>query len=215
LNLAALKFILSQTIFLQAQALADKGLDMPTLEMVVINRDTVYAEEMADVFEMVQDRFPSKHLYGIEVLGKVEVKHDTKVLIRGKEYKAHEYANLMRKMKKFKEFLGVKGPFLGLAYDPMVRIYTEITARGVETGIEVLRDYVHENTVVYSCFGVPVNKNFDSALHTLGHVAGLRHHVEPIDIMYYNLLQEQTKLKTLDSSGKYFCEVCEENLKRQ
>lgn len=187
---------------------------MAKIELLTINKNIVHAEEMADIVERAYDFFPYNLWDGVEVLGGVEIPHDTKIKINGESYPAHTHINLIEKLKKVKETLKIDNPLIGISYDPLVRPYVAYDSGMMRVFVELLIDYVHKDIVAYSSFGVSPSKSTDFAVHTLGHLGGLRHHEKPTDIMYYALATDKNlKINFLGIFHRYFCKRCKRNLK--
>jgi hypothetical protein len=195
---------------------------MSTIEILPINTDSVYAEEIADIVERAFDYFPYNLWDGVEIIGPMKVDYDTEILIDKEAYKAHEYIHLVKRLKKLKDVFKIKNPLIGVSYDPFVRIYNAYEGDGFKRFVEVMRDYVYEDTVIYSLFGAPSEKYTDAMVHTLGHVSGLRHHNKPVDIMFMDLIEPKKKFIDIENwkinfrgfFGDYFCKKCKQQLKK-
>jgi hypothetical protein len=68
--------------------------------------------------------------------------------------------------------------------------------------LHLVHDYVDERIGVVSLFRINKGSSSKVVAHGLGHNRGLRHHQEPIDLMYSGLL----RTPTLRVEG--FCKVC-------
>jgi len=92
--------------------------------------------------------------------------------------------------------------FLGITTDPVVAMYHFFDRTSFKKALYLVHDYVDEKVGVVSLFQVKEESSRKLVAHGLGHNRGLRHHVEPIDLMYSKLLNSLT----LQVDG--FCEVC-------
>jgi len=116
--------------------------------------------------------------------------------------------NLMERLEKLKKSFNIKRPLVAASYDPLVRIYSAFEKGALMTFADVVRDYVHDDVVMFSLFGISPEKSIKTMIHTLGHLGGLRHHEKPIDIMYIDPISE------IDMD-EYFCKRCDEHLKEK
>jgi hypothetical protein len=71
-----------------------------------------------------------------------------------------------------------------------------------------VHDYVNTEVGVVSLFGIDEEDAVRVSAHGLGHNMGLRHHNEPIDLMYARLLNGKT-------NKEGFCDECVDKIEHR
>jgi predicted Zn-dependent protease len=89
-----------------------------------------------------------------------------------------------------------------------VATYYFFDGKGFKRTFYLVHDYMDETIGIVSLFQVNENSINKVVAHGLGHSKGLRHHLEPIDLMHPRLL----RATTLEVEG--FCKVCMKKLTR-
>jgi len=97
---------------------------------------------------------------------------------------------------------------LGGTPDPVVALYCFFDGKNFKKTLYLVHDYVTEKVGVVSFFQLDEENSRKVVAHGLGHNRGLRHHMEPIDLMYPELL----RFPILQVEG--FCRVCLRTLKK-
>jgi predicted Zn-dependent protease len=90
---------------------------------------------------------------------------------------------------------------LAITPEPVVALYYFFNGKGFKRTLYFVHDYVDETVGIVSLFQVKTKEADKVIAHGLGHSRGLRHHLEPVDLMHPELLRT-----ALDIEG--FCKVC-------
>lgn len=175
---------------------------MPLLEMLTINEGGRRHEEIMEIIWRALEYFPRGLWEGVNYLGNADMRHDVKIKFRESIYGAFIFNNLMGKIKRIKSALGIKNLLLAVTSDPIIAVYHRFDAKRLNQVANLIYDYVSWDAGVVSLFRVGDEKASKIIAHGLGHNRGLRHHYEPIDIMYEGLLEH----KNIRKDG--FCNDC-------
>ena len=179
---------------------------MQSLAVLTIGRKQDKKKDLVKIVEEGSGYFPTETWDTIEHVGELRFEHDFKIAIDQNSHEGFLFQKIIRKIRRTRDPNEPMGLLLGVTSDPIVVTYDFFDRTGFKRAIYLVHDYVDEKAGVVSFFRV--NKEFSSKLvaHGLGHNRGLRHHLEPIDLMYSELL----KSSTLQVDG--FCEVCQRKL---
>ncbi|MBS7607517.1 hypothetical protein KEJ14_06760 [Candidatus Bathyarchaeota archaeon] len=175
---------------------------MPFLEMLTINEGEKRHEEIMEIVWRALKYFPKGLWEEVNYLGNANIKHDVKIKIRESIYGAFIFNNLIGKIKRIRSALGIKNLLLAVTSDPIIAVYHRFDARRLSQVANLIYDYVSWDTGVVSLFRIEDERASKIIAHGLGHNRGLRHHAEPIDIMYEGLLE----YKSIRKDG--FCNDC-------
>lgn len=158
-------------------------------------------EEMVRVVEDASGYFPTYIWEDIEYIGKLSLQHDFKVAASGESYGAFLFQKLINKVRRVRD-PNRMSLLLGITANPVVAVYHFFDRTRFRKAVYLVHDYVDEKVGVVSLFQVDEESSSRLVAHGLGHNRGLRHHVEPIDLMYSALLSSST----LQVDG--FCKDC-------
>ncbi len=175
---------------------------MGSIDILLINGEL---EERRDVIKLVEDAsgyFPKETWDEVEYFAKLVLEHDVTIATGGESSGAFLFEKLTKRIRRIKDSSGLKNLLLGITPYPIVGGYHYFDGRRFKKTHYLVHDYVDEKIGVVSLF--QVNDDFASKVvaHGLGHNRGLRHHVEPIDLMYSKLLR--THVVKVEG----FCRVC-------
>lgn len=180
---------------------------MRSIDVLLIN---VEPENRRDAIKIVEDAssyFPTETWDDVECLAKLILEHDVTIATGGESLGAFLFEKLTKRIKKIRSSNRLMNLLLGITPDPIVAVYYFFDGRQFKRTIHLVHDYVDERIGVVSLFQVNKGSSSKVVAHGLGHNRGLRHHREPIDLMYSELLRTHT----LQVEG--FCRVCLRKLK--
>lgn len=175
---------------------------MSSMEMLTINEASKSIKSILEIVWRALEYFPKGMWDEVKYLGNVNISYDVKIKIRGMPHKAFIFDNLLTKIKSIRRAIGIRGFLLAVTVDPIVAVYPRIESRGISHMISLVRDYASSDVGMVSLFAMEDETAIMVTAHGLGHSRGLRHHSEPIDLMYEGLLRS----KTLGREG--FCGDC-------
>ncbi len=175
---------------------------MQSISVLTISGEQEDKRDMVKIVEDASSYFPTETWDDIRYVGKLSLKHDFKVATSRESYGAFLFQKLISRIKRIKDSNKLMSLLLGITADPILAVYHYFDRTKFKRALYLVHDYVDEKAGVVSLF--QVNKETSSKLvaHGLGHNRGLRHHAEPIDLMYSRLLSSHT----LQVDG--FCTVC-------
>jgi predicted Zn-dependent protease len=175
---------------------------LPSLEVLTINRG-LEGDDLLEIMCRALNYFPKGLWDRVNYLGDVSMKYDVKVRSRENVYNAFIFNNLIEKIKRIRKMLQMKNLLLAVTRDPVIAIYHrfKFEVEGISQVASLIHDYVSSDVGVVSLFRVDEEAASKIVAHGLGHNQGLRHHVEPIDIMYEGLLKH-------DVLNEGFCDDC-------
>ena len=162
---------------------------MQFLDMLTINEKPRNKEDLLEIIWKAFDYFPEGVWEGINYLGNIKQKHDLKIKSEERVYGAFIFDGLKDMMIEMKNAL--KSDYdllLAVTHDPVVAIYYRFELEKIKRIINLIRDYVSKDIGIVSLFEMEEESATKIAAHGLGHNQGLRHHTEPIDLMYARLL---------------------------
>ncbi|MFQ6064843.1 MAG: hypothetical protein ACE5L6_05135 [Candidatus Bathyarchaeia archaeon] len=180
---------------------------MQLLDMLTINEEPKSKEGLLETIWKAFDYFPRGIWEEIRFVGNIIVKYDLKIKTREKIYGAFIFNNLMRKIREIKNVFESRGLLLAVTYDPVISVYHQFELESFKRIINLVRDYVSRDVGMLSLFEILDETATRVAAHGLGHNQGLKHHVEPIDLMYGSLLDGHS----IKRDG--FCDECREKLR--
>lgn len=175
---------------------------MPSMKMLTVNEAGKSIENIIEIIWRALEYFPKGMWDEVRYLGNANIKYDVKIEIKGMLYKAFLFNNLLGKIKKIRGAMGIRDLLLAITVDPVVAVYPKIGSAGISHIVNLVRDYASSDVGIVSLFAMEDDTAIMVTAHGLGHSRGLRHHSEPIDLMYEGLLRN----KTLSKEG--FCEDC-------
>jgi predicted Zn-dependent protease len=175
---------------------------MQPIALLKINGQQEDKKDLVKIVEDASGYFPTDTWDDIEYIGKLSVEYDFKVATSRKSYGAFLFQKLIKRIKRIRDSDRLKSLLLGITADPIVAVYHFFDRTSFKKALYLVHDYVDERVGVVSLFQVKEESSSRLVAHGLGHNRGLRHHAEPIDLMYSKLLSAPK----LQVDG--FCEVC-------
>ncbi len=180
---------------------------MESINVLIIGGDPEDKKDMVELVEDASSFFPTEIWDDIIYIGKLSLEHDFKIKISRESYGAFLFRRLIDRMKGIKDSTRLVSLLLGITADPIVTVYHFFDETSFKKAIYLVHDYVNKKVGVVSLFRVKEDTSSKLVAHGLGHNRGLRHHAEPIDLMYYELLTAPT----LEVDG--FCKLCRRKLR--
>lgn len=172
------------------------------MEMLTINEAGKSIEDILEIIWRALEYFPKGVWDEVRYLGNADMRHDVRVEIKGSLYKAFILNSLLNKIRRIREAMKIKDLLLAVTLDPIIAVYPKLELKRISHIVSLVQDYVSNDIGVISLFNIEDNIAPKVTAHGLGHSKGLRHHSEPIDLMYEGLL----KSRNLDKDG--FCDNC-------
>ena len=177
--------------------------------MLTINEDDKSSVEISEIIWRALEYFPRDLWIGVNYLGNMNMEHDVKLRSKETVYRAFIFHNLIEKIRRIRKLLKIKEVLLAVTCDPIIAIYHRFEVEKLSCFANLIHDYVSGDVGVVSLFQIEEEKASKVVAHGLGHNRGLRHHVEPVDIMYEGLL----KHTALRKNG--FCNECLKRMIRE
>jgi len=175
---------------------------MCPINVLTINGAPENGRDLVKIVEEARRYFPSETWDDVRYLGKLSLKHDIKIATSGESLGAFLFEKLIERVERAKDSSEMLSLLLGITPDPIIAVYYFFDGKNFKKTVYLVHDYVAEKVGVVSLFHVVKESSKKVVAHGLGHNRGLRHHVEPIDLMYPGLLQ----FPRLQVEG--FCKVC-------
>ncbi len=175
---------------------------MESISVLTISGEPEDKRDMVKIVEDASGYFPTETWDDIIYIGELTLEHDFRVKTKRDSYGAFLFQKLVSRMKRVKESNKLMNLLLGITADPIVAAYHFFDKADFKRALYLVHDYVNGKVGVVSLFRVKEETSSRLVAHGLGHNRGLRHHVEPIDLMYSKLLSSPT----LQVDG--FCKVC-------
>ena len=172
------------------------------LDFVTINCEDRTDVDYLKMVEVATKLFPITILDEISDKGSIQVLSRWKAAIEGKSYRALLFQETFKKLKG-------KDPLIGMIKDPVIAFYHFFDRTNFKKAIYLVHDYMDERIGVVSLFYLEEDASSKLVAHALGHKEGLRHHTEPIDLMYSELLTSYQSIK------QSFCPVSVDKLKKK
>ncbi len=182
---------------------------MRSINVLTISEESEGWEGLVRIVEAATNFFPSVAWDSVEYVGKISLEHDVKITAKNASFGAFLLENLIQKIKRIKNSDKLVNLLLGLTSDPIVAMYYFFDGVKFKRESFLVHDYVTEKVGVVSLFHVEKDASSKVVAHGLGHNKGLRHHIEPIDLMYSELL----KSSVLRIDG--FCKGCLHKLAKE
>ena len=179
---------------------------MRSIGVLLINGEPKNKRDVIKIVEDASSYFPTETWDDVKYFAKLMLEHDVTIATGGESFGAFLFEKLTRRILKIKHSSSSMNLLLGITPDPIVVIYYFLDGRRYKKTLHLVHDYVDEGIGVVSLFRVNEGSSSKVVAHGLGHNRGLRHHLEPIDFMYTELL----RTSTLQVEG--FCKVCMQKL---
>ncbi len=175
--------------------------------MLTINEEPRDKEGLIELLWEAIEYFP-KGIWGdIRYLGNIDVDHDVMIKLKAKFYRAFIFDSIMRRIRGMKKLLKSDALLLALMHDPVIAIYPKFERGRFRRVVNLVHDYISKDVGIVSLFKLEEESTVKVTAHGLGHSQGLRHHQEPIDLMYARLLNGNLIIR----DG--FCDRCQQELR--
>jgi predicted Zn-dependent protease len=175
---------------------------MGSINVLTINGEPGNKRDLVEIVEDAKSYFPSRTWDDIRYIGKLSLEHDVRIAMSEESLGAFLFERLIGRIKKIKSYDRLTNFLLGITQDPIVALYYFFDGKNFKRALYLVHDYVNEKAGVVSLFRLSEESSSKVVAHGLGHNKGLRHHAEPIDLMYSELL----KFPRLQMEG--FCKAC-------
>jgi predicted Zn-dependent protease len=175
---------------------------MKSISVLTINREPENERDLVKIAEDARRYFPSKTWDDVRYLGKLSLKYDVKIASDGELMGAFLFERLTKTIKRIRAFHRLMDLLLAITSEPVVALYYFFNGKGFKRTLYFVHDYVDETVGIVSLYQVNEKSASKVVAHGLGHSRGLRHHLEPVDLMHPELL----RTPALDVEG--FCKVC-------
>lgn len=175
---------------------------MRSINVLTVNGKPENRPVLVKFAEGARSYFPTETWDEIKYLGKLSLEHDVKIATSGKSFGAFLFEKLKKRIRRIRDSYRLINLLLGITTDPVVATYYFFDGTHFRRTLYLVHDYVNEATGIISLFAVNDRYSSKVVAHGLGHSKGLSHHLEPVDLMYSELL----KTSTLQVEG--FCKVC-------
>jgi hypothetical protein len=177
------------------------------IDVLTINQNSKTEDELIEMVRRACEYFPRGTWDSIEYLGNLKMEHDVEIASDRRVYGAFIFEKLVGKIRKLKGALKAFELLLGVTSDPIVTIYYRLEMGAYLRIVNLVHDYVSDDVGVVSLFKAKGESASMLIAHGLGHNQGLRHHIDPIDLMYMDLLNYPL-------FNKAFCRNCISKLKK-
>ena len=181
---------------------------MHAINVLTINEEPENERDLIKIVEDARKYFPVETWDDIRYLGKLSLEHDIKIAANEELFGAFLFEKLIERIKKIIDSDKLVNLLLGITPDPIVAVYYFFDGKKFKRTLSLVHDYMMKKVGVVSFFRVNEEYSSKVVAHGLGHNKGLCHHVEPIDLMYSELL----RISTLQVEG--FCKICLRKLKK-
>lgn len=175
---------------------------MRSINVLTINGEPKNEGDLVKIVEDASDYFPTETWKDVRYLGELSLEHDVKIASNREFFGAFLFEKLIERIGRIKGSDRLMSLLLGITPDPIVAVYYFFDGANFKRALYLVHDYIAEKIGVVSLFRVDDKSSSKVVAHGLGHSRGLRHHAEPIDLMYFELL----KSPALQVEG--FCKVC-------
>lgn len=162
--------------------------------------------DLVKIVADAKDYFPAETWDEIRYFGKLPLEHDVKILVERQSLDGFLFEKLIQRFGKVIDRWNVAGLLLAITTNPVIATYYFFEENKFKRTVYLVHDYVAEKVGVISLFHVNRQSTSKVVAHGLGHHRGLRHHVDPADLMHPELL----KLSSLQIDG--FCQACLQKL---
>ncbi|MCW3985014.1 MAG: hypothetical protein NWE91_01175 [Candidatus Bathyarchaeota archaeon] len=175
---------------------------MRSITVLTINGESENEIDLVKIVEDARTYFPSETWDDIKYLGKLSLEYDVKIALNRESFAAFLFEKLIERIGKINSSDRLMSLLLGITLDPIVAVHYFFDGENFKKTVYLVHDYVAEKVGVVSLFQVDNESSRKVVAHGLGHNKGLRHHMEPIDLMYSEFL----RFPRLQVEG--FCKVC-------
>lgn len=179
------------------------------VHVLTINVDTENERNLIKIAEEARSYFPTETWDDVEYLGRLGLEHDVEMVMGRDSVGAFLFERLTKLFGRIQESYESTDLLLGVTLDPIVAVYQYFDGKRFKQALYLVHDYVTETIGVVSFFHVEETASSKVVAHGLGHSKGLRHHLEPVDLMHPDLL----RTSKLQVEG--FCKVCLSRLNDQ
>ncbi len=179
---------------------------MGSISVLTICDEPGNVGDLASIVEGAKEFFPADVWGPVNYLGELSLQHDVEIAARGEFFGAFIFEKLIEKVRELKHSNKAGDLLLAVTPDPIVATHFFFNGKTFERTSYLVHDYVARENGVVSLFAIEEDASSKVVAHGLGHNKGLRHHAEPIDLMYSELLQ----VPSLRVEG--FCNLCLDQL---
>ena len=179
---------------------------MHSINVLTINGEPENEQDLVKIVENAKSYFPTDTWHDILYLGKLSLEHDVKIAKNGEHFGAFLFEKLIERIKRIKNSDRLMNLLLGITPDPIIAMHYFFEGNNFKRTLYLVHDYVAEKVGVVSLHQLNNETSSKVVAHGLGHNRGLRHHVKPIDLMYFELL----RTPILQVEG--FCKICLQTL---
>jgi len=179
---------------------------MCSINVLTINGEPENEQDLVKIVEDAKSYFPTETWHDILYLGKLRLEHDIKIAKNGEPFGAFLFEKLIKRIKRIKNSDRLMNLLLGITPDPIIAMHYFFEGNNFKRTLYLVHDYVAEKVGVVSLHQLNNETSSKVVAHGLGHNRGLRHHVKPIDLMYFELL----RTPILQVEG--FCKICLQTL---
>ena len=182
---------------------------MLSLDLLTINEDLRNREDLAEIFWKAFEYFPDGVWRETSFVGNLNVRFDLEIRLDEVFHGAFIFSHLLRRIRKMKDLLRIEDLLLGVTHDPVIVMYYRFDVDRFRQIVDIVHDYVSDDVGLISLFETDEGVFPRIAAHGLGHSLGLKHHAQPLDLMYIGLLHGSP----ISING--FCEECKGKLNKR
>ncbi|MCW4052169.1 MAG: hypothetical protein NWE78_03030 [Candidatus Bathyarchaeota archaeon] len=175
---------------------------MQPLNILTVSQEPANEKDLANIVDDAKTFFPTEAWYDVRYVGELSLEHDLKIMVGDETCGAFLFKKLLKRFQKLKDSRGLVGVLLGITSKPVVDMYYSFGGGNLRKTVFFVHDYVSKKIGVVSVFRLTEESSSKVVAHGLGHNQGLRHHLEPTDLMHSELL----RISHLEVDG--FCKVC-------
>jgi len=175
---------------------------MGSIDVLTINVEPEDRQDIVKIAEDAKNYFPRETWNDIRYLGKLSLNYDIKIIANGESFEAFLFEKLTKRIKMVRDAHRPLNLLLAITVDPVVALYYLFDGKHFRRVQYLIHDYVAETFGIISFFQTNRESSSKVMAHGLGHSRGLRHHLEPIDLMHPQLLRTHS----LQVEG--FCKTC-------
>ncbi|MHA1265370.1 MAG: hypothetical protein ACTSRS_09070 [Candidatus Helarchaeota archaeon] len=179
------------------------------MNLLTINEAISQKDDLIEFIFKAFEYFPKGLWTEVNYHGNIDLHPDVRLKTKDKEFGALLFTKLLQRIRGLKHSLHLTQLLLAVTHDPVVGIYYNLELEKIRQRINLVYDFVSRDIGVVSLFELEDEAAVKVAAHGLGHNQQLPHHLQPIDLMYINLL----KGPPLETDG--FCENCLQKMKSQ
>ncbi len=182
---------------------------MQSLDVLTINEQKQSGDDLVEVIWRAFSYFPRGIWKEVNYVGNVVLEKDLRIETDKYVSGAFLFSHLLRKIRDMRDVYRVEDFLLGVTSNPVIAMYYRLEADTFMRVVNLVHDYVTGDVGIISLFEMEDNIAAKVAAHGLGHNRGLKHHLEPVDLMFEGLLHG----KPIRIDG--FCQECQHRLTKR